>query len=186
MPENESDNNNNNNNTSSVINFACFIIGILVLANTNLDTWDEVGHKCYIDFIILTISATFSVIVLICGGVCLTMCSKNETLLSCIGFSVPMIMLLSAYALMGIIWHEDPEHSVLFFKQFWTEWAFDIPKGTSGVTYFRMGDVVIRIYSTIMILLTFMMPCIIPVVITLLKASSEPTLPITSTGLGSF
>lgn len=185
MPENESDN-NNNNNTSSVINFACFIIGILVLANTSLDTWDEVGHKCYIDFIILTISATFSVIVLICGGVCLTMCSKNETLLSCIGFSVPMIMLLSAYALMGIIWHEDPEHSVLFYKEFWTEWAFDIPKGTSGVTYFRMGDVVIRIYSTTMILLTFMMPCIIPVVITLLKASSEPTLPITSNGLGSF
>ena len=183
MPENES-----NNNSSSIIPFVCFIIGILVLVNTSLDTWDEVGHKCYIDFIILTISATFSVIVLICGGVCLTMCSKNETLLSCIGFSVPIIMLLSAYALMGIIWHEDPEHSVLFFKQFWTEWAFDIPKGTSGVTYFRMGDVVIRIYSTTMILLTFMMPCIIPVVITLIRASfsREPTLPMTSTGIGSF
>ena len=182
MPENES----NNNNTSKVINFACLIIGILVLANTSLDTWDEVGHKCYIDFIIFTISATFSVIVLICGGVCLTLCSKNETLLSCIGISVPIIMLVSAYALMGIIWHEDPEHSVLFFKQFWTEWAFDIPKGTSGVTYFRMADVVIRIYSTTIILLTFMMPCIIPVVITLLKASNEPTLPLSSTGLGSF
>ncbi len=181
MPENES-----NNNSSSIIPFACFIIGILVLANTSLDTWDEVGHQCYINYILFTLSASLAVIVLICGGVCLTMCSKNETLLSCIGFSVPVIFLLTAYALMGIIWHEDPEHSVLFFKQFWTEWAFDIPKGTSGVTYFRMGDVVIRIYSTFMILLTFAMPCIIPVVITLLKASSEPTLPITSTGLGSF
>ena len=40
MPENES----NNNNSSSIIPFACFIIGILVLANTSLDTWDEVGH----------------------------------------------------------------------------------------------------------------------------------------------
>lgn len=183
MPENES-----NNNSSSIIPFVCFIIGILVLANTSIDTWDEVGHQCYINYILFTLSASLAVIVLICGGVCLTMCSKNETLLSCIGFSVPVIFLLTAYALMGIIWHEDPEHSVLFYKEFWTEWAFDIPKGTSGVTYFRMGDVVIRIYSTTMILLTFMMPCIIPVVITLIRASCsrEPTLPMTSTGIGSF
>lgn len=161
--------------SSNGINFILLILGIVVLANTSLDTWALLDHKSYIDFIIFTISASFAIIVLACFGGCVSVALNNPDCMNCFMISIPIIFILTAYSLMGIIWHIDPEHSVLFYKGFWTEWAFDVPKGTSGVVFYKIGDVMIRIYSVSIITLTLCMPCIIPPYIVLIRAASTPS-----------
>jgi hypothetical protein len=54
---------------------------------------------------------------------------------------------------MGMVWHNDPKHSIIFYKEFWTENALVFSTPPKHAWAYVMSEVIIKIESASTMLL---------------------------------
>lgn len=180
---------NGDKNGSLSLPFVLFILNIVVIANTTKDNFNTLGYSLYYDFqlfnlIIIGVFFGYYIIYMIGQVKVVTDENKKLSLLLNIG----MISLIASYMIvtlyyMGEIWHQDPRHSIFFYPEYWKESVMDfsclnvtqlnttlnnhLRKGQVCRVYdkkwaYIMSDVVIRIYSfIIMMILSIVLPIIV-------------------------
>ena len=158
-------------------NFVIFILAIVVVANTDKDEWHALDYQTYYNFMILTLFASCMAIFTICitgsgavysehtfGKICMTL-----------GVVLSFLVLLVFYLFICMIWHHDPNHTILFYKEFWSEFSFKV--SVDKKVYYYIGDVLIRIYSTALLILLFIIPCILCIACAEMKHKGTRTTP---------
>lgn len=155
------------------LNFVIFILAILIVANTEKEEWFALDYQTYYYFIVFSLLASSTILFTSCisctGMLCVeSTCGK---IFIAIAMALPFLVLVVFYVFISMIWHHDPNHTILFFKEFWTELSFTVVAKKS--TYYYMGDVIIRIYSTFFLILSCILPCVLGVGCAALQKSDE-------------
>ena len=161
------------------LNGIIFIGAILVVANTELDYWKEINYQVYYYFIVFSLissgMALFTNVIIFSDMLCMdTACGKTFLKLA---FIIPALTFIVFYVFICMIWHHDPEHTILFYNEFWSELAFSVH--TNKPLYYKIGDIIVRIYSTLFLIISFILPCIIIAYVAMLcsRAKEPPTTP---------
>ena len=154
---------NQTQSSQLTLNFAIFILAILIVANTEKEEWFALDYQTYYYFIVFSLLASSTMIFTTCMTCTGVLCAENACgkMFIAIAMALPFIVLVIFYVFICMIWHHDPNHTILFFKKFWTEASFTVVAKKS--TYYYMGDVIIRIYSTVFLILSIILPCILGV-----------------------
>lgn len=158
-----SETNTNTSSSSSSNSFwglAFLVCNIIVLANTERDVFQQLNHVSYYDFIVFSlVLICYSYIYLIV--LCCCSASINDNNSNCVIYFTQLFsglsflgLLICTYTFMGKVWHEDPNHSVLFYREYWSKEAMSNLKHIDNAPFYTMTDVLIRIYSFITILFT--------------------------------
>lgn len=175
-----SDESNKSNGGALSLPFVLFILNIVVIANTSRDDFKALGHELYYQFEffnlvgLVVFFAYF--IIYICGqaGAAATENQRLSLILN-IGMGVLIVSLITTTLYyMGSIWHGDPNHSILYYPEYWKESVMDFScHNTTDVVKtdcrvydkkwaYVMSDVVVRIYSFLfMILFSIVLPIIV-------------------------
>ena len=159
------------------LNFVIFILAILIVANTEKEEWFALDYQTYYYFIVFSLLASSTIIFTTCiactGMLCVeSACGKIFIAMATV---LPFLVLVVFYVFICMIWHHDPNHTILFFKEFWTEASFIVVAKKS--TYYYMGDVIIRIYSTFFLILSCILPCVLGAGCAALKKHEVQTTP---------
>ena len=143
------------------LNFVIFILAILIVANTEKEEWLALDYQMYYYLIVFSLLASSTMIFTTCMTCTGVLCVENVCgkIFIAIATALPFLVLVIYYVFICMIWHHDPNHTILFFKEFWTEASFTVVAKKS--TYYYIGDVIIRIYSTLFLILSFILPCIL-------------------------
>lgn len=156
-------------NNSGPISFILFICTIIVIANTKQSVFEDLDHDSYYNLILFSLIATgilTGLSLVSCCGVLVSISQENNTCLSFIQLATMVIalaLLIGYYYYIGVIWHDDPSHSVLFYGDFWTTPALDFNHhghhhghhhSIDQKWAYVMTDVLVRIYSTILLFFT--------------------------------
>lgn len=150
-----------NNNQVLGPNIILFILSIVIIANVDKKVFDEIDYQTYYNLIAMMLYSTVAIfissIVLCLSIVCAdnTCCKLIQLIVS----SLPLLFLILFMVFIGMIWHHDPNHTVLFYPEFWTEWAFKVHDVNNKEIFYHITDVLIRIYSTLALILSFVLPC---------------------------
>ena len=155
------------------LNFVIFILAILIVANTEKEEWLALDYQMYYYFIVFSLVASSMIIFTSCIACTGILCVESACgkIFIAIAMALPFLVLVVFYVFICMIWHHDPNHTILFFKEFWTEASFTIIAKKS--MYYYMGDVIIRIYSTLFLILSFILPCTIGIGCAGLQKSDE-------------
>lgn len=147
-----------------------FICNIIVIANTKQSVFEDLDHGSYYNLILFSLIATgilTGLSLVSCCGVLVSISQENNT--CCLGFIqlatmvIALALLIGYYYYIGVIWHDDPSHSVLFYGDFWTNPALDFNHhghhhghhhSIDHKWAYVMTDVLVRIYSTILLFFT--------------------------------
>lgn len=168
---------NQSQSSQLTLNFVIFILAILVVANTEKDEWFALDYQTYYYFIVFSLFASSIMIFTTCMTCTGVLCAENACgkIFIAMAVALPFLVLVVYYVFICMIWHHDPNHTILFFKEFWTEASFTVVANKS--TYYYMGDVIIRIYSTLFLILSFILPCILVAGCAALKKPEVQTTP---------
>lgn len=149
-----------NQNSNPIVPLGLCICSIVVLANTTSEDFESLDMKEYYNFLLFTLIALAYLFVSICAGGCgMFLCIDNvraPAILNVIMIVSSVLILLCTYGFMGHIWAKHPHYSVMFYKQYWTE-ALAVCKDSCHIKKiwpYVMADVVVRIYSTLLIFFT--------------------------------
>ena len=152
-------NESNQSKNNSFYPIIIVVCNIVVLANTKLEVFKELGHASYWNFIVFSL-VSIGWIYLMMIVTCLLGCQLREDNADCITNLIKILFYVSLFAFlwltyyfMGEIWHEDPHHTVLFYQDYWTETTLDLSGVEKGWAY-TMTEVLIRIYSFILLFIT--------------------------------
>lgn len=147
----------NKNETSSFLTFVLFILNIIIFANTNSNDFDTISDKCFYYFhrnmMICGIIMYGLSILLTCFTRVSAMTITNNyfkyTMLFCQGILVIGILVTVAvqYWQLGILWQKYPEHTIMFYPEFWNEGLSNFNNTTVEHWPYVMSDVVVRIDS---------------------------------------
>ena len=170
---------NQSQSSQLTLNFIMFILAILIVANTEKEEWLALDYQIYYYLIVFSLLASSSMIFTTCMTCTGILCVENVlgTMIISIAMFLPFLVLVIYYVFISMIWYHDPNHTILFFKEFWTEASFTVVAKKS--IYYYIGDIIIRIYSTLFLILSFILPCIIGVFGCIgLKKNEVPTTPL--------
>ena len=184
----ESDSNNSKGGTLS-LPFILFILNIVVIANTSRNNFKSLGHELYYDFELFNlviIGVFFAYFIIYTIGQVAAATNENKTLIFILNIGMLVVGLsyiVTTLYYMGSIWHEDPKHSILYYEEYWKESVMDfrclnttqlntnltqsLRNGNVCRVYdkkwaYIMSDVVVRIYSFILIILfSIVLPIIV-------------------------
>ena len=159
------------------LNFVIFILAILIVANTEKEEWFALDYQTYYYFIVFSLLASSMIIFTSCIACTGILCAESACgkIFIAMATILPFLVLVVFYVFICMIWHHDPNHTILFFKEFWTEASFTVVAKKS--IYYYMGDVIIRIYSTLFLILSCILPCILGAGCAALKKSEVQTTP---------
>ena len=178
----------NSGNSGNFMTLVLFILNIIIVTNTSHDDFELVisdgglfyqFHKCMMWFSISTLIALLIFAWL--GGV--SAISGNDIVGNgsvifgiLTGISI-LVLIILQYWQMGVLWHRHPEHTLMFYNEFWTDGLTHFPKmnntqliesgkletcpDTDGCLIevvskhwpYVMSDVVVRIYGFILIMI---------------------------------
>ena len=160
-------------------NTVLFILSIIVIANVDEKKFHDLDYQTYYYLIAMILYSTVAIYIgtiVLCFSV---PCSDNKlcNIIQLVMASLPFIFLGLMFVFIGMIWHHDPNHSVVFYKEFWTEWAFEVHN--EKAPFYYMTDVLVRIYSTCMLVLSCIMPCILCVLFGMLCSNKKKGTPAT-------
>ena len=168
-------------------NTVLFILSIVVVANVDEKEFHDLDYQTYYYLIAMILYSTVAIYI---GTIvlCLTItCSDNKccNIIQVIMGILPVLFLILMFVFMGMIWHHDPKHSILFYKEYWSEWAFKVSNVNGKETFYYMTDVLIRIYSFAMMVLSIILPCILCAFggITIFSKKDSPIKPSRSSGV---
>ena len=102
---------------------------------------------------------------------CVTVCSGNERfgyLTGCVGGLVVLalvVSLVTQYVMMGGFWHRDPEHTMFWYRSYWTEGVTNFTQlenaTVTGIDLatvphwpYVTSDIVVRVYGWVLMALT--------------------------------
>ena len=167
--------------SSSCSSFIGLVLSIIILANASHEEFSQLGITCYYNFILfipISIGATLLLTVL---SSCLLgsnpqLLESHSSCLRLMGGIWLVSLLITLYTLIGIIWYQDPHHSVIFYKEFWSELVVD--KSVNNAWVFIMADIIVRLASSIVIFITMLMlpiMCIFKVIFTHEKTINNMT-----------
>lgn len=189
MMMNDSDDSNTSTGCAPCIQFIMFILNVVVITNTDIDTFQDLGHKLFYQFqlfnlIMLAVLFGYLIVWTLGNIYAIKHGSTITPKILNIGYGMMFVtwMVIILYY-MGSIWHDDPRHSIMFYNEYWTESAINfnclnvtqlnasIPtslrNGNVCKVYdkkwaYIMSDVVIRIYSFIlMCIFSIILPIIL-------------------------
>lgn len=140
------------------IPFVFLVCNILVLTQIDPKVLHEIDHSCYHDFLVFSVVAlAYFYIMLILIRLLGSQINENNTVcitnlikLNYVIFLVSIV--ISLFYFMDKIWEQDSRHSVLIYRGFWSESAFNMSKNISNKWAYTMTDILIRIYSSIVIM----------------------------------
>lgn len=139
------DANSSPSSAGTVVSTALFICSIIVLANVDPNEYNQIRHIAYYNFILMLPCLLAGGAVLMC---CITTASMSSGNINWTAF---YLLFLSLFVIiltfMGMVWHNDPTHSIIFYKEFWTENALVFETTPKHAWAYVMGDVIIRIES---------------------------------------
>lgn len=147
--------------SNSIIPLVLFILNIIVITNTQKEVFHQLGHDSYYNYILFSLIYTYVVIgvsFLTWGGVIFLATSNTEQYnypykIQVLFFIMGCIIIGGNYYFMGKVWYDNPQYSLLFYNKFWSEGA--LPNlSLSNKWAYVMSDILIRIYSTIILLFT--------------------------------
>jgi len=149
------DTNSSSSSAGSVVSTALFICSIIVLANVDPNEYNQIRHIAYYNFILMLPCLLAGGAVLMC---CITASSMSSGKINWPAF---YLLFLSVFIIiltfMGMVWHNDPRHSIIFYKEFWTENALVFETPPKHAWAYVMGDIIIRIESVSIMIICFVM-----------------------------
>jgi hypothetical protein len=145
------------------LNYIIFILALLIVANTKKNIWLALHYENYYYFIVLILLASCMLIISTCITLTniLSVKSSYRKIYNAIFTVMSQLLLVLFYVFIGMIWYHHPKYTIIFFKEFWTEGLFYVVANKTN--YYYIGDIMIRIYSTILFLLLLcrFLPCAI-------------------------
>ena len=136
---------NNVNVQSNLFTFILLICSIIVLANVDHDEYSKVDHDPYYNFILMMPCILAGMLVSICALTSISINGGTGNLYCGIFLFTMGLIIVSTFMIM--VWNNDPKHSLIFYKEFWTENAFVFHKTPPKAWAYVMSDIIIRIYS---------------------------------------
>ena len=153
-----SDDDNKSKTYASGLSSVLLICSIIVLANVDPQEYKMIHKESYYNYILMIPCLIAGILGSVCLSLCLV-CRKGElytiyVIIVCVG------ALAISYSFMGMVWYNDPKHSMLINKEFWTETAIKFNIKPEKYWAYIMSDVVIKIYSALLMVLAVLIPCI--------------------------
>ena len=154
------ENNTDNSSNRYLISILLLICNIIILANTKQDEFLQLGMDDYFNFILFVICSIIFIIVLICSLTCgFTLCLNPERytpLMECIIYGSLFLLLIVMYVFMGKIWQRYPQYSLIFNREYWSQTIVQCPNPCTinKLWPYFMTDIVVRIYSGLLMLFT--------------------------------
>lgn len=136
---------NNSNVQSNLFASILLICSIIVLANVDPEEYSKVDHDPYYNFILMMPCILAGMLVSICALTAISINGGTGNYYCGIVLFTSGFIIVSTFMIM--VWNNDPKHSVIFYKEFWTESAFVFHKTPPKAWAYVMSDVIIRIYS---------------------------------------
>ena len=149
------DNNSSSSSAGSVVSTALFICSIIVLANVDPNEYNQIRHIAYYNFILMLPCLLAGAAAAMC---CITASSMASGKINWPAFYLLFLSFFTiSLTFMGMVWHNDPTHSIIFYKEFWTENALVFETPPKHAWAYVMGDVIIRIESVSIMIICFVM-----------------------------
>ena len=126
-------------------------MNIIIYANTNISDFDIISDRCFYYFhrnmMICGITMFGSCIVFESIGV--KQISKNIMMLMFQSIIIVGIIVIIGiqYWQLGILWQKYPEHTIMFYPEFWNSGLSKFNNTTAEHWPYVMSDVVVRIES---------------------------------------
>jgi hypothetical protein len=117
-----------------LIGFICFILNIIIIMSASKVQFDvlELGDRWDFHHFMMKIAIWVIIAILILSWMLsISVASNNEnidgfTILLCsLSWFGLLILFILIYVEMGQMWHNDPAHTILFYKEFWYEGITD-------------------------------------------------------------
>lgn len=169
---------------NSILPLFLLIFSLIVITNTEKEGFVQLGHPAYYNYILYTL-------ITICLILILNWLTYYGVVLDCLSYSYEascvsrlkrgflfvggLCWVIASYYFMGRIWYEDPTHSLPFYPEYWLDSTMNFsicPIYIDNKWSYVMADILVRIYSIIVILLTiFMWPifCMVGIFLHLTK-----------------
>jgi hypothetical protein len=181
-------------NTVSYIPLILFVCNVLVLTNTNINYFRQMGKLDYYTFHQYSIWCSIGLFIetMILGWYGWLSIIQNRDGLElkikrvyCCCFAGMLICLIITYSVLAPIWNSDPTHSLPFYNNFWSDSVMDVSKITNNtidsqlrggnVTYnindkkwaYILADIIVRFWGIIMMVLPITLVVITICMITL-------------------
>ena len=115
--------------------FVCFILNIVITKSASYDQFDVLGLGDRWDFhhfMMWTAVGLIIACLFVMWVACAAVVSENDTvggLAGCLGGLAGLgvlAVLIIQYVKMGQLWHRDPEHTIFFYNEFWSEGITDM------------------------------------------------------------
>ena len=184
----ESDTNNTNVFYMSFL-FIIFILNLVVITNTSRPNFKSLGHELYYDFELFNLVSIGVLVVchiVYTVGITFTVTHFNKKLINRLTIDFILLylcLIVTNLYYMGSIWHDDPNHSIFVYEEYWKESVMDfsclnsthvninLTQSLRNVNICRvydkkwvyvMSDVIVRIYSFGLILIfSILLPIIV-------------------------